>query len=55
MALLGEWVCVRDATGAELACGTVEGVDNAGHLLLAGNRGPLAVAAGEVTLRDTLH
>jgi BirA family biotin operon repressor/biotin-[acetyl-CoA-carboxylase] ligase len=51
MALLGERVCVRDATGAEVARGLVGGVDDAGQLLLAGERTCVAVAAGEVTLR----
>jgi BirA family biotin operon repressor/biotin-[acetyl-CoA-carboxylase] ligase len=52
MALLDEQVCVRTATGALIACGRVEGVDEAGRLLVAGEKGVSAVAAGEVTLRD---
>jgi BirA family biotin operon repressor/biotin-[acetyl-CoA-carboxylase] ligase len=52
MALLGEPVCVRDATGAEMASGSVEGVDDEGQLLVATARGVVTIAAGEVTLRD---
>jgi BirA family biotin operon repressor/biotin-[acetyl-CoA-carboxylase] ligase len=52
MTLLGESVCVRDATGTEIAQGAVEGVDEKGQLLLAGEAGLVAVTAGEVTLRN---
>jgi BirA family biotin operon repressor/biotin-[acetyl-CoA-carboxylase] ligase len=52
MVLRGEQVCVRDAAGAEIARGIVESVDDEARLLLAQERGVVAVAAGEVTLRD---
>jgi BirA family biotin operon repressor/biotin-[acetyl-CoA-carboxylase] ligase len=51
MTLLGEPVCVRDAMGAQIACGVVAGVDERGQLLLTDECGLVAVAAGEVTLR----
>jgi biotin-(acetyl-CoA carboxylase) ligase len=54
MALMRERVCVRDATGAEVAGGIVEGIDASAQLLLRGPSAMVAVAAGEVTLRDNL-
>jgi BirA family biotin operon repressor/biotin-[acetyl-CoA-carboxylase] ligase len=54
MALLGSRVCVRDASGKEVASGVVRGIDDEARLLLAGPQGVVtAVAAGEVTLRDS--
>jgi biotin-(acetyl-CoA carboxylase) ligase len=55
MVLLGEQACVRDATGAEIASGTAEGIDADGRLLLRGALGVVAVVAGEVTLRDNSY
>jgi BirA family biotin operon repressor/biotin-[acetyl-CoA-carboxylase] ligase len=52
MALVGKQVLVRDALGVELANGVTEGIDDTARLLLAGERGTVAVSAGEVTLRD---
>jgi BirA family biotin operon repressor/biotin-[acetyl-CoA-carboxylase] ligase len=53
MALLGVPVCVRSATGMVIASGSVKGVDKQGRLLVAQAQGVVAVAAGEVTLRDS--
>jgi BirA family biotin operon repressor/biotin-[acetyl-CoA-carboxylase] ligase len=53
MALLGELVSVRSATGAVMAGGTVEGVDEDGRLLVATMQGVVTVTAGEVTLRNS--
>jgi biotin-(acetyl-CoA carboxylase) ligase len=52
MWLVGEQVCVRDAMGAELAAGLVQGIDDAGRLMVKGPQGLSAVFAGEVTLRE---
>jgi len=52
MAQINERVCVKDALGNEIAAGTVQGVDEQGRLLLLGASGIIAVAAGEVTLRN---
>jgi len=52
LALLGERVTVRDATGEVRASGVVEGIDADGRLLLRGEGGVVAVASGEVTLRE---
>lgn len=49
--LWGEPVVVRDATGATVAEGTAESVDETGALLVRDTGGVRAVAAGEVTLR----
>ena len=51
MAGIGEAVCVRDACGAEVASGTVKGIDELGRLLLQATTGEIAVTSGEVTLR----
>jgi BirA family biotin operon repressor/biotin-[acetyl-CoA-carboxylase] ligase len=53
MALLGRQVCVRDAAGGLIASGQVEGIDEAGRLVVAGEAGVVPVAAGEVTLRNS--
>jgi len=50
-ALRGREVAVRNATGAVLASGRVDGVDDQGRLLLHNGSERTAVAAGEVTLR----
>jgi BirA family biotin operon repressor/biotin-[acetyl-CoA-carboxylase] ligase len=52
LSMRGDQVCVRDAAGAEIASGTVQGIDESGRLLLAGSKGILAVSAGEITLRS---
>jgi BirA family biotin operon repressor/biotin-[acetyl-CoA-carboxylase] ligase len=52
MAFAGEQVCVRDAAGNEVARGAIEGIDDQARLVLTGPQGPIAVVAGEVTLRD---
>jgi BirA family biotin operon repressor/biotin-[acetyl-CoA-carboxylase] ligase len=52
MAFVGKQVCVRDASGNEIAGGAIEGIDDQARLVLTTPRGPVAVVAGEVTLRD---
>lgn len=49
-ALTGRAVVVHDAEGRELASGDVSGVDDSGRLLVGTAGGPVAIAAGEVTL-----
>lgn len=52
-ALRGMEVAVRDLAGRVVATGTVDGVDDAGRLVLrSADGGVSAVSAGEVTLRD---
>lgn len=52
--LIGESVTVRDRDGAVRGSGEVLGVDVGGRLRLAGPDGEIAIAAGEVTLREPL-
>ena len=48
---VGAPATVRDLTGAVLADGLIDGVDEDGRLVVTGANGRHAVAAGEVTLR----
>ncbi len=50
--LMGEAVTVRDRDGTVRGSGVVNGVDSGGRLRLAGPDGEVAIAAGEVTLRQ---
>jgi BirA family biotin operon repressor/biotin-[acetyl-CoA-carboxylase] ligase len=52
-ALAGETVTVRDAGGAPFVEGTAAGVDAFGRLVVDGDHGTTAVAAGDVTLKDS--
>jgi BirA family biotin operon repressor/biotin-[acetyl-CoA-carboxylase] ligase len=52
MALLGQWACVRNAAGDEIASGIVQGIDDDARFILMGEQGQMAIAAGEVTLRN---
>lgn len=52
LALAGRAVVVRDRNGDAVAQGVARGVDEWGRLLVEGSGGTVAVAAGEVTLRD---
>jgi BirA family biotin operon repressor/biotin-[acetyl-CoA-carboxylase] ligase len=52
MALLGQWACVRSASGDEIASGIVRGIDDDARFILMGAQGSIAVSAGEVTLRN---
>jgi BirA family transcriptional regulator, biotin operon repressor / biotin---[acetyl-CoA-carboxylase] ligase len=49
--LTGREVTVRDAGGAVRAAGRVAAVDQSGRLVVDGPDGPVAVTAGEVTLK----
>ncbi len=50
--LRGTDVTVRDMTGAIVASGVVDGIDDGGRLVVRGPDGPAPVVAGEVTLRS---
>lgn len=50
--LLGRDVTVRRLDGAVAAAGRVAGVDETGRLVVDGPDGPVALTAGEVTLRE---
>jgi BirA family biotin operon repressor/biotin-[acetyl-CoA-carboxylase] ligase len=52
-ALAGEAVTVRGADGAPFVEGTAAGVDAFGRLVVEGDHGTTAVAAGDVTLKDS--
>lgn len=52
LALVGSEVVVRDLNGTVIASGDARGVDESGRLIVKGSEGPVAVVAGEVTLRD---
>jgi BirA family biotin operon repressor/biotin-[acetyl-CoA-carboxylase] ligase len=49
---LGDEVAVWDATGKEIAAGTVTGIDSEGRLLILSDGREIAVYAGEVTFRQ---
>lgn len=53
--LAGRDVTVRDGAGEVRATGVAEGVDGSGRLIIEGQDGEVAVAAGEVTLRPDVR
>ena len=51
MARIGDYVELRNATGQLLAAGTLEGISDAGHVIIASETNRQAIPSGDVTFR----
>jgi BirA family biotin operon repressor/biotin-[acetyl-CoA-carboxylase] ligase len=51
MARIGDYVELRNATGQLLAAGTLEGINDAGHVIIASDTTRQAIPSGDVTFR----